>query len=176
MDSEYIRVFVCILLGLVHPGFDIKLFTKLLVSNFMLFPAGVPHQILGTHSSFQVAPPLMPPRLAVVSCPGFLAVHVALLCHVRILYLCGHQYPIGSHGGLSYLIGFDTAGVPAVSFLMSLMSFRSCTWRLEMGSVSVLLTMASFSTVSFFWTAALARLSRESKLCSTIIVSVAMLN
>ena len=42
LGDEYISTVVCILLGLVQPEFDIKLSTKLLVSNFMLFPSGDP--------------------------------------------------------------------------------------------------------------------------------------
>ena len=49
LAAEYISAVVCILLGLVHPGFNIKLLTKLLVSSFMSFPAGAPYQLLGTH-------------------------------------------------------------------------------------------------------------------------------
>ena len=45
LADEYIIAVVCILLGLLKSGFDIKLFTKLLVSNFMPFPAGAPHQL-----------------------------------------------------------------------------------------------------------------------------------
>ena len=114
MASEYIITVVCILLGLVHPGLDIKLLTKLSVSNFMSIPDGAPHQLLGTHPSFQVAPPLMSLGFSVVSCPGFLVVHAALFCHVPILYPCDQQYPVGSHGGLSSLLGFSIAGVPAI--------------------------------------------------------------
>ena len=33
LDAESISEVLCILLGLVQPGFDIKLFIKLLVSN-----------------------------------------------------------------------------------------------------------------------------------------------
>ena len=142
---------MCILLGLVQPGSDIKLFTKLLVFNFMSFPAGAPRQLLGTHRSFQVAPHLMYLCLAVVSCPVFCVVYVVLLCPVRILYLCDQQYPVGSHGGLSSLIGFDTAGVRTVRFSTSLMSFRFCAWRLAMKSVRVLLAMTIFSNVSLLW-------------------------
>ena len=60
---------MCILLGSVQLEFDIKLLTKLLVYNFMLFPAGAPHQL------FQVAPPLVTPCFAVVLCPEILVVH-----------------------------------------------------------------------------------------------------
>ena len=66
LAAGYIIAVVCILLGLVHPGLDIKLLTKLLVSNFMSFPACASHQLLGTHRSFQVAPPLMSPCFSVV--------------------------------------------------------------------------------------------------------------
>ena len=156
LAAESISAGVCILLGLVQRGLDIKLFTKLLVSAFIFSPAGDPHQLLGTHWSFQVAPPLVSPRFAVVLCPGFLVVHVALLWPVRILYPCDQKYPVGSHGGLSYLLGFvwfATAGVTAVRFLTSLTSFRFDAWRLAMESVKVLFIMTSFSTVPFFWTA-----------------------
>ena len=117
---------MCILLGLVKRWFDINLLTNLLVSNFMSFPDGVHHKILGTHCSFKLAPPLMSPRFDVVSCSGFLVVHVALLCPVQILYLCYQQYLVGSRGGFSSFLGFATAGVPDVRFLTSLMSIRLC--------------------------------------------------
>ena len=47
--AGYISAVACILLGLVQPGFDINLFTKLLVSAFISFPDGSPNQLLGTH-------------------------------------------------------------------------------------------------------------------------------
>ena len=92
----------------------------------------------------------MSPRFSVVSCPGFLVVHVALLCQVRTLYPCDEQYPVGSQGGFSYVLGFATAGVPAVIFSMRLMRFRFCAWRLSMESVSFILAMKLFSNVLFF--------------------------
>ena len=141
----------------------------------MSFPAGAPHQLLGTYRSFQVAPPLVSPSFAVVTCPVFLVVHLSMLCPVRILYLCGQQYPVESHRVLSSLLGFYTAGVPDVSFLTILMSFRFCAWRLAMESFRVLLVMRSFSNVPSFWTSALARLSREATICSPILVSVPLL-
>ena len=91
LADEYISAGVCIFLGLVQLGFDIKLFIKLLVSDFTLFPDSEPRQLLGTQRSFQVEPPLVSLCLAVVSCPRLFVVHVALLCPVRILYLCDHQ-------------------------------------------------------------------------------------
>ena len=100
LPYKYISAVVCILLVLVQPGFGINFLTKLLVSNFMLFPAGAPRQILSTHWSFQVVHHLVSPRFDVVSCPGFLVLHVALLCPVRTLYPCDQKYPVGSHGGL----------------------------------------------------------------------------
>ena len=66
LAAEYIITVVCILLGLVHPVFDIKLFTKLLVSTFILFPDGAHHQLLGAHQLFQVKPPLMSPCFSLV--------------------------------------------------------------------------------------------------------------
>ena len=118
---------MCILLGLVQKGFNIKLFTKLLVSDFTLFPASEPRQLLGTQRSFQVAPPLVSLRFSVVLCPIFIVVHVAMLCPVWILYPCDQHYPVRSHGGFSSLLGFAwfaTADVPAVRVLTILTSFR----------------------------------------------------
>ena len=66
LDDEYISAVVFILLGLVQPGFNIKLFTKLLLYTFIFFPAGAPHQFLGTHRSFQLAPHLVSPCFDVV--------------------------------------------------------------------------------------------------------------
>ena len=106
-------------------------------------------------------------------------VHVSLLCYVRILYPCEQQYLVGSHGGFSHLLGFScvaTAGVPAVIFSTSLMSFKFCACRLAMESVRVLFSMKCFLTVSFFWTTAFARLSREATICSPILVLVALLD
>ena len=65
LSAESISSVVCILLGLVHIGLDIKLLTKLLVSNFMSFPDFATLKLLGTHRSFQVAPPLVSPRFSV---------------------------------------------------------------------------------------------------------------
>ena len=48
--AESISVVVCILLGLVQPGFDIKLFPNLLVFNFILFSSGAIHQLLVAHT------------------------------------------------------------------------------------------------------------------------------
>ena len=59
LAAESISAVLCILLGLVHPGLYIKLSNKLLVFIFILFSAGVPHKLLGTHHSFQVAPTLV---------------------------------------------------------------------------------------------------------------------
>ena len=118
---------VCILFWLVHPGFDVNLFTKLSVSTFISFPAGAPHQLLGTQRSFQVSPPLVSLRFSVVLCPIFIVVHVAMLCPVWILYTCDQHYPVRSHGGFSSLLGFAwfaTADVPAVRVLTILTSFR----------------------------------------------------
>ena len=44
-----------------------------------------------------------------------------------------------------------------------------------MESVRVLLDMTSFSTVSFFWSAELARSLREATICSPILDSVTLL-
>ena len=147
LANEYISVVVCIISELLQPGFDIKLFTKLLVSTFIPFPASVLHQLLGSCRSFKVVTLLMCPCFAVLSWPGFLVVHVALLYPVWIFYPCDQKYLVGSHGGFSSLFGFAAAGVPAVSFLASLMSFRFCTLRLAMESVKVLLVMKKISTV-----------------------------
>ena len=59
LDAESISAVMCILLGLVQPGSDIKLLTKFLVYNFIPFPSVTPSQLLWTHRSFQVAPPLL---------------------------------------------------------------------------------------------------------------------
>ena len=141
----------------------------------MSFPDGVHHKLLGTHCSFKLAPPLMSPRFDVVSCSGFLVVHVALLCPVQILYLCYQQYLVGSRGGFSSFLGFATAGVPDVRFLTSLMSIRLCAWRLAMESVRVLLAMSSFSTVELLWIYELSSLSREATICYPVLVSVTLL-
>ena len=122
------------------------------------------HQLLGTHNLFQVAPPLISPHFAVVSCPRFYVVHVALLRPVRIFYPCDQQYLVGSNVGFSYLLGFAwvaTAGVPAVRFSTILMSFKLYACRIAMELVRVLFNMKIFLSMSFFWTAAFARLSRE---------------
>ena len=72
LAAQYISGVVCILLGLVHPGLDIKLTNKLLVFIFILFSAGVPHKLLGTHHSFQVAPTLVSLRFMWCCVPNFL--------------------------------------------------------------------------------------------------------
>ena len=142
----------------------------------MSFPASAPRQLLGTHSLFQVAPPLVSLCFAVVSCSWFYLVCFALLCPVQILYPCDHQYPVEYHGGLSAVLGFSTAGIPAVRFSVSLISFRFYDWIITMDSVRVLLAVTSFSTVSFFWTDPLDRVSREATICSPIRVSVSLLS
>ena len=86
LDSEYIIVVVWIMLGLLQPGFDIKLFTKLLFYTFILFPDDATHQLLFTNCSCQVAPTLVSLRFYVVLCPIVLVVHVALFYLVHILY------------------------------------------------------------------------------------------
>ena len=46
LSDEPIIEFVCILLGLVHPGFDIQLLTKLLAYNIILFSASAQKSFL----------------------------------------------------------------------------------------------------------------------------------
>ena len=93
LASEYISAFVCILLGLAHPGFDINLLTELLVFNFIPFPAGAPRQVLVTHRPFQVAHPLVSSRFLWCHVLDLLWCMLKLLCPVQILYQYDQQYP-----------------------------------------------------------------------------------
>ena len=64
--AESNRAVVCMLFGLVQPGFESKLLIIFLVTILHSpFPAGTPHQRPLPHFSFQVAPPFMSPRFAV---------------------------------------------------------------------------------------------------------------
>ena len=76
--------------GFLQPGFDVKIFTKLLVTKLYALPACVTY-----HFSFQFwfhfAPTFSLPCFSVSLCPSYLLVHVVLLWPMRTSKPCVNQ-------------------------------------------------------------------------------------